>query len=136
MARVDGRHGFIDRQGRWAIAPDYINAAMAFSEGLARVTTRDDQTVFIDHDGKAVLSAPAHTGELFSEGLVIARDPGSGQWGYMDKSGEMSIPAQYDRALPFKNGIAPAMTEGQWGLINRDGDFIVSPQFDRIAPLR
>lgn len=135
MARVDGRYGFIDKTGQWAIAPDYTNAAMAFSEGLARVTTAQGESTFIDREGNTVLTAPVYTGDLFSEGLVITRDPATGTWGYLDKSGKMAIPARFDRALGFKDGIAPAMKEGKWGLINREGAFVAPPRYDRIGPL-
>lgn len=49
MARIEDMYGFVDKSGQWLIAPFYTDAGMAFSEGLARVNTKD---------GTSVLSTP------------------------------------------------------------------------------
>lgn len=136
MANVDGMYGFIDKTGQWAIKPIYSNAGMAFFEGVANVTTKEGESVFIDTNGQIVLKAPAgyDMGEQFTNGLVMAMDQASAKWGYMDKNGEMVIPAQYDRALPFKNNVAPVMKDGKWGLVDMQGAWVAKPTYSRISP--
>ena len=49
--------------------------------------------------------------------------------GYIDATGKIIIPARFDMAGLFKNGIAPASQEGSWGYIDRTGTFIIPPQW-------
>lgn len=138
MARIEDMYGFIDKTGQWLNEPFYTDAGMAFSEGLARVNLKDGTSVFINTAGEIVLQPPGgfYVGDEFSDGLVMAMDQSAGKWGYMNKQGDMAIPAQFDRALPFKDGIAPAMADGKWGLINVKGGWVAEPAYDRIGALR
>src|SRR5262245_7503339 len=70
--------GFVDRTGRFVIAPEFIEAA-PFSEGLARVAIREngeEKVGFIDREGNFVISAQFNTdadfrnSQDFSEGLA------------------------------------------------------------------
>jgi hypothetical protein len=53
--------------------------------------------------------------------------------GYMDKTGNIRIPLQFYRALPFsKNGFAlvgDIWSEGLFGIIDANGEFVVKPKF-------
>lgn len=48
--RMDGKYGYIDKQGVWVIAPDYVSAEV-FSEGLAAVAAEGWQWRYIDGQG-------------------------------------------------------------------------------------
>jgi len=47
--------------------------------------------------------------------------------GYINCAGEIVIPAQYEDAYPFRNGLAAVKQAGLWGIINRRGDFAIAP---------
>ena len=47
------------------------------------------------------------------------------KWGYIDKSGELVIPYQWEKAGTFRNGIAYVYDDGQYGYIDRNGTFKV-----------
>ena len=47
----DGKFGFLDKTGKWAIEPQF-SLAGPFSEGLAMVLTADDKIGFIDPTGR------------------------------------------------------------------------------------
>ena len=53
VADADGKWGFIDRTGRFAIAPRF-NEAHPFAGGLAQVTTTDGKKQLIDESGKVI----------------------------------------------------------------------------------
>ncbi|MGB8262232.1 MAG: WG repeat-containing protein [Terracidiphilus sp.] len=108
------RLGFVDLDGKVAIP--------AVWEGVA----------FSDVSGQAV---------AFNEGLCgVLKD---GKWGYIDKSGKLAIPPQFDSAGPFVEGLARVGLGNRWGFIDKKGQYAVNPQFyeagyfhDGLAPVR
>ena len=54
----------------------------------------------------------------------------SGKWGYIDNAGTFVIPAQFDRAQPFSEGLAAVESGGKWGYIDKTGTFVIPPQFE------
>jgi len=52
-------------------------------------------------------------------------------WGYVDRLGKLIIPAQYQDAWTFSDGLAAVEKDGNWGFIDRFGKVVIKPQFDR-----
>ena len=52
-----------------------------------------------------------------------------GLWGFVDKDGKVVIPAQYEEARSFANGMAAVKVDGQWGFIDMEGNIVIEPQF-------
>ena len=50
-----GRWGFVDREGRWVIEPQYL-AVGDFCNGVVPVQKGIEAWVFIDHDGNEILA--------------------------------------------------------------------------------
>lgn len=125
VARVkslDGLWGFVDKSGV-VVTPCEWKTASVFSDGLAYVTS-DENSGYIQKDGKMVIVYNEGEMNAFSEGLACVSD-GKGKWGYIDKSGELVIPYQWEKAGTFRNGIAYVYDDGQYGYIDRDGTFKV-----------
>lgn len=55
----------------------------------------------------------------------------NGKYGYVDDSGKLRIPAQYDDAHPFYHGLAAASQDKKWGYIDTVGRWVVSPIYDK-----
>lgn len=127
--------GFIDGAGNVVIPVIYASVE-PFSKGVARVcldwttsyekdgTVRSvlDAWTCIDTEGKGV-AWPAHDdaedsdgGEIFREGLTPVEV--DGKWGFMNRQGDMVIPAVYDRAESFSEGLASVKVNGKWGFID------------------
>lgn len=51
--------------------------------------------------------------------------------GYINCLGEVILPAVFDGAYPFRNGLASVQQGGQWGAINPNGDFVIPPSYGR-----
>lgn len=49
------------------------------------------------------------------------------RWGYIDETGQVVIPFQFDSANPFSNGLAKVWQAGTWSLIDRTGQYLVGP---------
>ena len=58
-----------------------------------------------------------------------------GKFGYIDKNGELVIPAKYSRAWKFSEGLGKVLLYNKFGFIDKDGTVVILPQFDR-APTR
>ncbi len=55
---------------------------------------------------------------------------GHEKWAYLDKSGKIAIPARFERAHDFAEGLARVRLNGKWGFIKPDGAFAVEPTFE------
>jgi len=70
----------------------------------------------------------------FKEGLAAVKQ--NGKWGYIDKSGNLIVPPQYDRVFDFYNGLSivangeNSFREGSWGIIDIQGNTIIDPQIE------
>lgn len=145
-----GYYGYIRKDGTVAIKPEYENAA-PFRDGLAAVYY-NDRYGFIDKSGKIIVDLKYDQAGNFSEGLAKfgVRDPGkkatgfyggsldklvfSGKWGYIDKSGNIVIAAQFEEARDFAEGLAAVKTGSLWGYIDQKGKLGIEPRFDKADP--
>lgn len=100
------RWGYMNRKGKMVIKPKYVRAH-EFSEGLASVET-DAKMGFLfgytDTKGKLVIKPQWHHTEEFSDGLAVVKV--GEKFGFIDRSGKVVIPAKFDSATGFKNGLA------------------------------
>jgi hypothetical protein len=100
-AAQSGRWGFIDVAGRWRIEPKYFTAN-EFHEDRALVSVKLDES----------------------------RKDAPLKFGFLDRRGEMVIPAVYAEAGNFSKGLAPAKSAGVWGYLNNAGQWALEPKFE------
>jgi hypothetical protein len=115
--------GYINTKGEYVIEPRFGRAA-EFSEGLAGVSlgTEGAPTSFdvIDTTGRVVFQQTIFDTEGFSEGLKVAYGENK-KWGFVDRTGAMVIPAQFDSARSFSGGLAFVEVNGNWFHIDKTG---------------
>ena len=123
--------GILGADGRYLMPPRYDSLAAFNAEGIARYRI-GDRFGFVTREGDEI-TPPLwdNTGE-FAEGLVpVLRD---GLWGYVDTSGELSIPLQYDYAWDFGNGYAVVrygdVSSGQRLYIDPSGERLTGRRFE------
>lgn len=57
-----------------------------------------------------------------------------GQWGYINKNGELVVKPQFNRAFTFSNGLGRVGIFGKGlGFINSKGEFVIKPHFDEAS---
>lgn len=143
----------IDKQNKKVINKSFTGLS-AFSDGLARFK-ENGKVGFIDKQGNVKIKPSFELSSdkterlaFFSEGLCQmelgkppAKNPNksdtdndaanwiSGKFGYINKAGKVVIPAQFDHAGPFKNGIALVSMYNKFGYIDTSGKFIIPPTF-------
>lgn len=159
MAAVEsqGLIGFIDKNGAWLIKPRF-RYVDGFSDGLALIRDSDSE-YYIDHDGHTVItvddeqrkrpfdywhvsetgltSGPSFSSGFnsriyadtftFSEGLSpMSKDK---KFGYINKSGQFVIPAQFSNAHPFVDGLARVCLDRKYGFVDKSGKLVIEPKF-------
>ena len=52
-----------------------------------------------------------------------------GKDGFINREGEIVIEPTFQKAYPFRDGLAAVQVGGLWGFIDTNGDFAIKPQF-------
>ena len=126
---TEWRTGFIDQTGQLAIPLAY-QAGFSFSDGLTIVWDEYGRSQCIDTTGQVVFSTTYGIWASFSqEGLAIAHDDDNGKWGYIDKTGQVVLPIEYDAAFPFSDGLAAVQINGEWGYIDTTGQVVIPLEY-------
>jgi hypothetical protein len=127
----EGLWGYINDVGEYIIEPLYKMAG-PFSAGLAPVQVdAGDPNGFIDHQGAMVIAPNYFALTSFFEGLATVYDE-NGQMGYINTSGNLSIPFQFSQAGLFRGGLAPVTNWSEsmdpaWGYIDTHGNYVWGP---------
>lgn len=162
MARVkmQGKYGFIDRQGHWVVAPDLYNVGefapngLAAAHGdqrsltarLARILFSRTAWGFIDRKGKWVIEPVYLSTQAFGAGGVApVRPQKSNSFGLMNASGAWVAAPTFAYIGEFgAHGLAPAQAEAAiggssldrpaYGYINAAGKWMIAPAFGFVYP--
>ena len=131
----DNRYGFVDKDGKVAIAPTLVEAS-SFSEGLALMKpTRSLGFGFINRAGKTVVDPQFDRAYPFSEGFAaVAIGTGSSErWGFIDRTGGYLVAPRFDEAHSFSGGFAEVKL-GDWGYINTRGKLAIPLKYAYVSP--
>lgn len=116
-------YGYVNELGKLVI-PCQWTYASDFSEGLARVLD-GEKSGYIDRDGNLVIGLPAdwHARDDFHDDLALVQNE-QGLYGYIDQTGALAIPFQWEKAAAFSEGVAQVWLDGKCGFIDRTGAYI------------
>ena len=133
---------YFDRTGKKISPPiDYGPKSYSFSEGLVPIETKD-KWGFMDRTGGLIIEAKFEDAESFSEGLAPVKVKGELVWcpadesgnrsgstmryGYIDRTGKLVIPMQFEYAEPFSEGLAAVHNCGRAFFIDKTGKIVIS----------
>lgn len=124
----DGACGAIDKTGKWHVPPKYIHVMAEEDVILAPDNSEWTQFSFFDADGTRLgggeYSVTTEGYLPVSDGL-LAVTVGE-KTGFVDRTGTMVIPAEFNFAWPFEGGVAAAEKDGQFGYIDKTGKFVIT----------
>lgn len=140
-----GSLAYFDRAGKKIPTPvDYGPKSYSFSDGLVPIS-KGGKWGFMDQTGKLVIEATFEDAENFSEGLAPVKVRGEVVWcpadasgnrsgatmmyGYIDKTGQMIIPAVFNSAEPFSEGVAAVSKCDEAYFIDKSGKTVISGNF-------
>lgn len=107
-----------------------------FHEGVIPVTKKGERITLVDKKGKVKATLNSIGGKeirscaaYVSEGLLAVGDE-DGNWGYVDKSGEMKIKPKYSSVNNFSEGMAVVSTDDKTQVIDTKGNVLFSLKED------
>ncbi len=56
------------------------------------------------------------------------------KYGFADEDCVVLIPATFEDAMPFSDGLAPVKQDGKWGYIDHSGKWMIQPQYTVASP--
>ena len=65
---------------------------------------------------------------------ALARVEIGNKWGFIDQTGKVVIPVQFEFALDFSEGLASVTFGGKAGFIDKTGKMVIPAQFEGAAP--
>ncbi|HDS30236.1 MAG TPA: WG repeat-containing protein, partial [Firmicutes bacterium] len=104
--------------------------ALSWSSGDLKKSDEEPEKTDTTSDSENLIES-----KWFPEGLAPVMI--DGKWGFIDKTGKITINPQFDRAESFSEGLARVRLgdwkTGKWGFIDKTGQFVISPQFDEAS---
>lgn len=135
--------GFIDKTGKFIIAPQYDEVSDFGNSKYAAVKDKEGLWKYIDSEGHVVSKDYNYAGPFAQNGLACAIDDDS-LTGYINENFEYVIAPHYKNARKFgDNGFARVSEDGKnWGYIDTAGNVVIDYQFltcedfnDGLAPV-
>ena len=117
--------GYINKNGRFEIAPQFENAGR-FVNGIAPATT-DRLYGFIDKKGNFLVPEQFVELHSLSEGVSVFKK--NGRYGYINKHGDIVIDNVFTFAASFENGLAFFRKGTDHGYINHKGEVFWSTDY-------
>ncbi|TVP44839.1 MAG: WG repeat-containing protein [Mongoliibacter sp.] len=127
-ALKDGKLGFVDVLGKWAI-PAKFEDGKKFNEGFAAVKS-NGRWGYIDRNGSWISDTQFEQGAEFKRGLALVRL--SGKQNLIDRSGNLLLSEGYERISRGADNYFITEDDNKFGLIAPDGKEIVAPKFQEL----
>ena len=126
----NGKWGFVDTSGKLLVAPRFART-FAFTEGTAPATVDGHAWGFIRQDGTwAIPPKYGYAQPFFQNRAVIMLNE---QYGVIDPSGRIIVPAQYDGVYNYQFGTFDIVLGNLMGTLTADGEVLVPLSFQKIT---
>jgi WG containing repeat len=126
-----GRSGFIDSCGR-VVIPYGFQGVGIFREGVCPIGS-ENRVGYINQSGRWLIEPKFLTAMNFSDGRAfVSTDAES--FRLIDLHGLFVTGSHFERARPFRSGLAPVRRGGHWGFIERNGETRIPFMFEDTQP--
>ncbi len=121
LVKKDGKWGVINKNGKNIHSCEYESIS-TFDSGIA-YAKKDMMAYYLYSTGKKTqLSGSTYIHHPFSDGLARIKKVKTGEWGYTNAKGIITIDPEFSQASDFKNGHAFVKVKGKDYIINKNGD--------------
>ena len=128
-------YGFMDKTGK-SMINSVFTKAFDFQQGRARVV-KNRKTGLIDVNGNFIM--PAKKYDLvfpFEEnGIAQARVNFMGDYGLINREGQILTPCIYKKIFPFNKGYAKIVTSKGIGFVDSLGNEVIPPRYRAVGEL-
>ncbi|MDO5090957.1 MAG: WG repeat-containing protein [Cardiobacteriaceae bacterium] len=125
--KLDGLWGVIDTSGKLLVQPRYQSAHRYFS-GLLPVSKNGKNFIALDHRGHETALPLWHS--VPPTPLIHFHSDDLKKTGYKDHSGNIVVPARYDKGeRHFSDDMAAVKKGEHWGFIDADGNERIAPRY-------
>ena len=108
---VNGKHGYLDKQGKIIVNPDDYDSVSYFHDGFCQVG-RDNKITYINKYGSEIVPLLYDdVCQIVSKDLIWVKN--GDKYGCVNKQGEEVIPLQYDNFKGFNEGLAAVKKDGK-----------------------
>lgn len=128
LVKVDGKFGFVDRNGNWFINPR-TDSLGSFYNGFAN-SYRNEKEGIIDSKGVIIIDHKYDFIGHFEDGLALVINNDS--INYIDLDGNLISDTMFFDGERYSCGIAPVqfVKDGKWGYIDVKGRLIIEAVYD------
>lgn len=126
----EGKWGLLDKRGIWAASPVYEE--MGNFEGSYSIVKQNGVYGTMGYDGKHITEPMFQKCER-RNGFNVLLVEKNGQWGAVDKQGELSVQPIFSEVDVIKNGIALVTQDGRRGAVNAELKTVVVSNYDSLA---
>lgn len=135
-----GRFGIVDSNMQVTVPCSYFNIG-DIHEGTA--TFAGENNIYIGiltAKGEIISPAVCERASNFSNNRAAIIPKGSDKWGFINRKGELVIPAQYNQIYlyegladvrPFLENLAPVAIDNVWGFIDTNGVTVIPFQYEQ-----
>jgi hypothetical protein len=120
--------GFIDKSGKYIIPAKYTYTS-SFSFGVAQVYY-EEKYHFINKDG-SIFDVQCENYEEFSEGMIKTKN--NDLFGFANYSGKTIVPAEYEKAFSYNEGIGYALKDSEWYFFDKQGKLLFKTKYDPLG---
>lgn len=129
--KLDGKFGFVDRQGQLIIANRYDDIQL-FSEGLAPYKL-NGKWGFLNSSEELVIQPVFDEVLPFRNGVTAVRD--GNRWALIDKSGVKIESLKYTNIKRLKSGKYLMISESGVGLNDAEGHQVMLPMYEQLQDI-
>lgn len=125
-AKMNSKWGVIDINSNWLLPAEYDELIMdelgrAYAKGA--VFARKGGAVYLFVDGVQLGDSFEDAHPFGKEGYAAVKK--NGKWGYIDTSGNVQIPYQFEDALSFGQHLAAVKVGDLWGYISLSEELVI-----------
>lgn len=126
---VDGKFGYVSRDGKMMIAPKY-SILGEYSDFT--IASEDSQTFgYLSKSGETVIPFEYTKSSVFNEGYASVCK--QGKWYVIDQKNNVALATDFDYLGAYSDGLIPAMKDNKSGFISLDGEVVIPFVYEMVS---
>lgn len=133
--RLNNKIGVIDQRGRYYLDPDFDSTESPTQEEFKAMNEQpgikyknNSKVVLLGlFDGRISESTSSTSSDINLKPVRV-----NGKYGFVDKNDRMIIPASFQKAMDYFEGLAAVKYSDKWGFVDDKGNIVVDCKFEDV----